>query len=88
MDKKEIDKPWCLYGMCSWWGVGKIVEEQKGALCIINSEKDECRPWDPNYVKRFASLKEAIEEYAKHKEQSFAGTKEKALEDFPSENIG
>ncbi|MDP3043218.1 MAG: hypothetical protein Q8N21_02350, partial [bacterium] len=83
----KIENPWCLYGIISWWGFSKVVEEQRNILFIKYSEKGEWHAWDSDYVKRFVSLKEAVKEYARHKGWSFAKVKEKALEDFPSENI-
>ncbi|MDP2830506.1 MAG: hypothetical protein Q8O21_00385 [bacterium] len=91
-EEKKIENPWCLHGgFVGWRGLGKIIEEGEDYLLIVYSEKDleknEWHPWIPYYVKRFVSLKEAVKEYARHKGWSFAKVKEKALEDFPSENI-
>lgn len=87
-EEKKIEKPWCLYGgMCWWRGFGKIVEEHNQVVWIKCFEKDEPHSWDSSYVKRLASLKEAVEEYARYKGWSLAKVKERAMENFPSENI-
>lgn len=91
-EEKKIENPWCLYGgTVGWRGVGKIIEENKNDLFIVYSEKDleknEWHSWVPEYVKRFAALKEAAEEYARYKGWSLAKAKEKVLEDFPGEQL-
>ncbi len=85
--EKGIKNPWCLCGGIWWWHFGKVVEEQRNILFIKYSEKGEWHAWGSDYVKRFASLKEAVEEYARYNGLRLNIIKERARERFPSENI-
>ena len=67
--KEDIKKPWCTYNFgIGPAGVGRIEKDSKSHVLVRDSEGQmyplEC--WDPQYVKRFATLDEAVEEYIKY----------------------
>ncbi len=64
--KKKIKKPFCCYGGgVSYWGVGKIIEEEEKCCIVLYSITQEFPPqvWDPEYLVRFDTLQEALNEY-------------------------
>ncbi len=68
MSKKvEIKKPWCVCEFIRFKDFGKIISENKTALNVIYSEKQQypSELWDSNSVKRFNKLEEAINYYIK-----------------------
>lgn len=67
---KDIEKPWCVYS--SFIGpmdFGKIEEDYGNYVYVRYSEGQHyaLEAWDSNYVKRFNTLEEAVEDYIKHK---------------------
>ncbi len=61
-----IEMPWGVYSFgLGPSGFGKIVSDNKTNLRIRHSEEQypHSSSWDPNYVKRFATLEEAVEHY-------------------------
>lgn len=94
--EKRIKNSWCLYGGMGWWrGFGKIIKDgrlnsySRQVVWIKGYENNNEPPfsWNMDYIKRFASLNEAAEEYARYKGLRLNIIKERARERFPSENI-
>lgn len=81
-----MEKQWCVYGQMFAWGIGKIVKESTNSLYIQYTEGQFYSPecWDPNYVKRFDTLEEAMDEYLKYKSIPIFKLKEIVREQFPS----
>ena len=67
---KEIEKPWCVYGQyLGLWNFGKIEREYDSTVDVRYSEGQRYPPqcWDSEWVKRFGTLKEAVEHYIKNR---------------------
>lgn len=83
-----IDNPWvikCYFDTTT--GMGKIVKEHKGAANVLYSEGQLYTPetWDVKYLKRFASFKDMVKEWAKINSITFDQAYEEALRSFPSQ---
>ena len=83
---EEIQNQWCVYGMISPRGFGKIVEEREDSVEILYSENQKFEPqfWKSNYVNRFTTLEEAVKEYALNTGKPEKKVMETAYQDFPS----
>ena len=69
-EKKEIEKPWCVYG--SFLGLidfGKIEEDYENHVFVRYWEGQHysLEAWDPNLIKRFNTLEEAVEHYIENR---------------------
>jgi len=89
--KAPIEKPWCVYGLIGWWGVGKIVSEAPDKKTVtIRYSHNQFYPleiWEnsPRYVKRFATMLEAVEEFQKQRGGPLEKYLHEAKLNFPDE---
>lgn len=85
-NSEPINKPWCLYGgAVGWRGIGKIVSETKNCVWVKYTQNSDVCAWGHDYVKRFSTLAEAAEEFARYKGKKFSRVLERMLDDFPEE---
>jgi len=55
---------WCVYGwFLKLWGIGKIISEQPGVVFVEYSDNSILNAWNPDWIKRFETLEEAVEYY-------------------------
>ena len=90
--KKQVKKPWCLYRFsnnANWFGYGKIFETTKKGkaayVLYLENQKFPPRVWSVAYLKRFTSLKEAIDFFIKENKLNKKEIYKLAKEKFPNE---
>ena len=64
MDAQQIKKPWAVYSHGLFSGIGKVIKEWSDGYVIL--QYSECQHffpqgWRPNSVKRFSTVKAALE---------------------------
>lgn len=95
LNRVKMKNKWCVYGNFfpilgfHIWGLGKIVEESpdKKSVRILYSEGQmyPAALWDSNYVKRFKTIKQAIEYNIERTDSGRQRLLERILSDFPSQ---